>query len=134
VSARPRWRAASWAAIGLGLLTAAWLPFEDAGPLGALLLALAWCAWAAGRDLYRHPPEGGRFWRRALGAGFLAGLVVTPLAFLLLAIKTGLHAHAAPDYTPAHMDALLLLTPLWIVGGLLLGGAAAVWRQSTTPE
>jgi hypothetical protein len=51
---------------------------------------------------------------------------VTPLAIGLMAFKSGLHGHNAPDFTLAQMQAALDLFPYFALAGLGVGLAAAL--------
>jgi len=62
-------------------------------------------------------------------AWLIAGLGVTVVALLLMAIKTGLHGHGTPDYTPEQMVRVLSLTPLWVIVGLMIGLVALFWKK-----
>jgi hypothetical protein len=106
--------------LGAGILL--WLPFEDTLERWTVLFASAGAAWFAARFLARRSPA--RPWPFLLqyvSAGLLAGLAVGPLASFLMVFKTGLHGHGAPDFTPEQMAAVLLHTPFFGIGGLLLG-------------
>lgn len=112
----------------LGILVLAWLPFEDHSPLGALTLAAGMCAWLAVRAL-RTPLQSNRqVWGRYALVGALAGLGVAPLALLLMAVKTGLHAHATPDYTAVQLQSTIGRILIFGVSGLLVGLGGAAWR------
>ena len=54
---------------------------------------------------------------------------MTAVALLLMAIKTGLHGHGTPDYTPEQMVRVLSLTPLWVVVGLVIGLITFFWQK-----
>jgi hypothetical protein len=46
-----------------------------------------------------------------------------------MAIKTGLHGHAAPDFTSAQVIEVFLRTPIWGLGGLLIGLGIGLWPK-----
>jgi hypothetical protein len=66
-------------------------------------------------------------WRYLL-AGLLAGAGVSVLALALVAVKTGVHGHGIPDYSPAQVSYLLRLAPLWMGLGFT-AGAYLAWRR-----
>jgi len=97
-----------------------WLPIEDthvfpAQVVGALGSALAIAGW---------------YWRlscpawsriQAAAAGLVAGLAAPAAAALLLILKIGLHGHSRPDFSLQDIVDLLSRTPIWMVGGALIG-------------
>jgi hypothetical protein len=111
--------------IGLVLV---WLSFEDHSPLGALTLAAGMCAWLALRYLQTPLPTSRQVWGRYALVGAVAGLAVAPLALLLMAVKTGLHAHPAPDYTAAQLQSAIDRILIFGISGLLIGLGSAAWR------
>jgi hypothetical protein len=112
--------------IGVALLV--WLPFEDNGLSIVVFLAAVTCAWLAVRLLLASRVDGGKQVAFYLLVGALAGLMVAPLALVLMALKTGLHGHGTPDFSPAQLQAVLLRTPAWAGSGLLLGFGCGLWR------
>jgi hypothetical protein len=86
------------------------------------------CAWLAARLLMIFHLTGARQLALCVLVGTLAGLMVAPLALLLMAFKTGLHGHGTPDFTPAQVQAVLLYSPAWGGSGLLLGLGSGLWR------
>lgn len=107
-----------------------WLPLEgDLGrevTLAASGLALAMAHWLArpgGRRITSLVPAAG--WGAALGLG--AGAALLPAVLLLMALKTGLHAHGA-EYTAAELAWLWAQVPWWIGAGGLAGvGLTLLW-------
>jgi hypothetical protein len=80
------------------------------------------------RYLLSVQPGAPHYVLRHLLVGSLAGLAVTPLALFLMALKTGLHGHSAPDFTLEQMQMVLYRTPIWVAVGLLLGLGVALLR------
>jgi hypothetical protein len=111
--------------IVLGVLFLLWLPFEDQNEGLATAFAAAISIGLAARLEIGRPAA----LPRCLFLGAVAGLAVSPLAFLLMAFKTGLHGHAAPDFTGLQVVAVFLRAPVWALGGLLIGLGAALWRK-----
>ena len=109
----------------VGLLLGAgmffWIPFEDSTSLFPTFFAIAIGIWMAVFFALRS----GKFSPRSLIhmslAGLLTGLAITPLTLLLMAVKTGLHAHQSPDFSPQQTLDVLYRTPVWLIGGLLVG-------------
>ena len=62
--------------------------------------------------------------------GFLTGLAVTPVAIFLMALKSGLHGHIAPEFTSAQVFTVLQRTPIWVIGGLMVGVGVGMLRWS----
>jgi hypothetical protein len=108
-----------------GLVIAAsifiWIPFEDLDIQWVLLLSAAVCSWFATRVLLTKTT---RKWSNVIFhslVGCLAGGAVALLAFLLIILKNGLHAHETPDFTVAQIQALFYLVPYLTISGLLIG-------------
>ena len=112
---------------GIGILI--WLPFEDRNENLALVFSLLICSLAGAFFLHRiwsndAPP----MWAYPLLAT-LCGLVLPFVAVLLMAVKTGLHSHAAPDYTIADLLSVLMRTPVWAGVGFLFGLSVGFWQK-----
>jgi len=133
------------AAWGLtGLLWFLWLAVEDRSAGGPVIVAAAACL-AVGLTVLRRwrlrgagktpaPALVHSLWGRRLDermvwlaqstlCGFGAGLVVGPVAALLMLVKVSLHGHPAPDFTGADLVGALMRTPAWALAGLCLGAA-----------
>ena len=128
----PRWLRMTALAIGVSLLL--WLPFEDTSVNSVLVFAAAISGWWALRFLVDAPASGGKTKRRLVLLGALAGLAISPIAFLLMAVKTGLHGHPSPDFAPEQLHAVLISTPAWIAAGILLGLGSGLWRANRRAE
>lgn len=115
-------------AILIGVALLFWLPIEDVDEKGVTFFAVVLCSWGAARRLLTVMPGVKSFWLRHLFIGGVGGLSVTLLTLLLMAFKTGLHAHGAPDFTPLQVQAVLQRTPYWIAAGILLASCSALWR------
>ncbi len=128
--AKRRWR---YAVIALGIAFFVWLPFEDtqvysvlgfAGAVSALMAARYLMSAQAYRWLAELAPRGSNGLPKVLFyvmLGVLAGLGVTPLALLIMAFKSGVHGHPAFDFTPGQVTQVIQRTPIWGLGGLMLG-------------
>lgn len=120
------------AAIPLGGFGLIWLSFEDTHTLTVLTLGSAICLWLC---CYWLSPIASNNWKgfalHALG-GMLAGTAVIPVTLLLMALKTGLHAHPEPDFSAQQILSLLDRLPIWSAAGLLSGLAAGLWRSQLT--
>lgn len=115
-----------------GLVIAAsifiWIPFEDLGLQWVLLPSAAICSWFATRILLTHNT---RKWSNVILhslVGGLAGMAVALVAFLLMILKNGLHAHETPDFTVVQIQALFNLIPYLTISGLLIGFGFGLWR------
>jgi hypothetical protein len=130
LSATPRWMRLPALILGTALLL--WYPVEDVSNLSVVVFAFLISAWFALRALLPVHPDGRYYLMRHLLVGALAGLAVAPLAILLMALKTGLHSHSAPDFTFEQMLVLLIRTPIWVIVGLLLGLGGSLIRLART--
>jgi hypothetical protein len=113
----------------LGAFLLVWLPFEDSNEQLATAFAAAISVGVAAHLAIRRKSFQPVSFRKYLLLGGLAGLIVGPLAFLLMAIKTGLHGHAAPDFTSTQVIAVFLRMPAWGLGGLLIGLGIGLWPR-----
>jgi len=139
VGLRPRlpvWLRISF--IFLGLFILLWLPVEDRSVVVVLLISgcvsilglLAFLNLRQQRWATAEESGGGK--KQCLWiplAGMLAGAAVTLAAIALMALKTGLHGHGAPDYSPEQVSLVLRAAPLWVCVGLIFGVLVAVWRR-----
>jgi hypothetical protein len=116
-------------ALILGGIMLLWLPLEDVHENWVILFALALCALAAAWFLAPFPAWSGKGRLAYPLAGLLAGLAVTPAALFLMAFKTGIHGHSAPDFTPDQVTSVLLRTPVWVLAGLLLGLSISILKR-----
>ncbi len=124
-----RWRIAG---VILGILILLWLPIEDTHTgfvvvYSSLIAALAALRFLLPFTSTSFSPSTGRRklpWIVYPLVGLFAGLLVTPLSLALMALKSGLHGHGAPDFTPEQVTAVIWNTPVWGAAGLLvaLGG------------
>ena len=121
-------------AILLGAFLILWIPFEDPHTGVALGLAAALCLWTT---LYYLYPVAVKSWKTVLIYGLtgaLAGIVTVPTTLLLMAIKTGLHAHPVADFTKTQVSDLVSRIPIWITAGLLIGLGVGLWRYLHPPD
>jgi len=117
-------------ALILGASILLWLPFEDASLYWVILFAILIGCWGAARFLVNYPGDSRLgLWVYPL-CGALAGVAVTPIAIVLMIVKNGLHAHGAPDFTLDHIVSVVLRTPVWLVGGSLIGAGLGLWQKS----
>lgn len=115
----------------LGIILLVWVSIEDQSVTWAILFAAAVCLLAAAWWLARfHQPPAGKGWLVYPLAGLLGGAATAPVALLLMALKTGIHGHSIPDYTPAQMGAVLISFPVWIGAGVIIGLGAALWLKN----
>lgn len=145
-STTPIWYRISALIVGIAWLI--WLSIEDLSERWVLLFSVTICVLLAVRFLIYYSAQRSknedkypqnreqRSARRFLFyplVGALTGLAVTPVAIFLMALKTGLHGHFAPEFTSAQVFIVLVRTPIWIVGGLLIGVGVELllWSQQT---
>lgn len=112
--------------LGAGFLI--WVPFEDVNELGVLIFSGAICAWTAARILIAPTLDNKQPILRHILVGIGAGLVIAPLAVLLMAFKSGVHGHAAPDFTVDQMVTVLSRGPYFILSGFLVSLGIGFWR------
>jgi hypothetical protein len=118
-------------AILLGIILLVWVSIEDQSVTWAILFAAAICVLAAAELITSSPlPQRARGWLVYPLAGVLGGAATAPIALLLMAIKTGIHGYAAPDYTPAQMSAVLAGFPIWVAAGAIIGLGAGIWSKN----
>ena len=115
-------------ALGIGFFL--WLPFEDIDILWPLFFSALIILWLAARLWLALPEASARRGFMLPLIGTLAGLLVTPLALFLMAVKTGVHGHTGPDFSGSQILVTLERTPYWALAGLLLGGGLALWRKN----
>lgn len=115
------------AAIGVGVVVLFWLPIEDTQINTVTLLALFIAAFGAAQVVYRRRTSKFHAARGAALIGLLAGASTTPIALLLITLKTGIHSHGVPDFTLAQITTLILRTPYFAIGGLLVALGCAIW-------
>ena len=103
--------------LALGVVILFWLPIEDTHLTFATMLAYAIC--------FLGTPLVGNKWqltsRMYPWAGFLGGLCVGPVSFMLMVFKIGLHNHGTPDFTLDQLFRLLFLAPTGAISGFLFG-------------
>jgi hypothetical protein len=118
-------------AIFLGIILLAWVSLEDQSVTWALLFASAICILAVVEWLASSRRlSTGYGWLAYPLAGLVGGAATAPTALLLMAIKTGVHGHVVPDYTPAQMGAVLTSFPIWVGAGTLIGLGAGIWFKN----
>ena len=131
---RRRWYLRAGVGI-IGLLWFIWIGIEDPGSSTVLFMSaavLSVCGVAAYGSLSsRLPRSGVLHLAGVIFFGLTIGLLVTPGAVLLMAVKTSLHNHAVPDFTRTDVLRVLASTPVWSLGGLLLSTAAAILERVT---
>lgn len=115
------------AGIVLGFLLVFWLPVEDTNAIVLLGLSTSLSAWLAMRWWLNRKREVKNGHYMVLGS--LAGLAVSMIAMLFIAIKAGLHAHGFTDFAPTQLRDILLSTPWWGFAGLLSGYVAKKIRD-----
>jgi hypothetical protein len=104
-----------------------WLPREDDNTLWVVFFALSLSAWIAARFLLKIRASQKP---RVLVYGFvglLAGLLISPLALMVVAIKNGIHSHEFPDFSLAQIWEIVSLTPYYLAAGLIIGLILSLW-------
>ena len=103
-----------------------WLPVEDTGPLNPRILAILAGILLAIRGFLRIRRAGVL---AAAGFGLAAGLLVNPITAGLMVFKSGLHGHSIPDFSVAMLASVLADTPIYGLGGLLIGAGLYYLRK-----
>jgi hypothetical protein len=118
----------------LGAAWFVWIGVEDRGLFAVLLLSAASLSVLIlaiqPKIRTRLPRSGMARSATILSVGLVAGLLVTPTAILLMAVKTSLHGHVPPDFNRADLLHVLGSTPAWALGSLLLAAAAALYDRT----
>jgi hypothetical protein len=114
-------------AIILGMVFFLWIPFEDTSEVPAILLAIAVCCWLATVFLVRIQKTSKVALHNFVIIGTFAGVAITPLTLVLMTLKTGLHGHSTPDFTPHQLISVIRRTPIWIISGFLIGLGSGIW-------
>lgn len=127
-STRVKWIRRAWTA-ALAAAWFVWLVSESTQTAVVLLLSLAAVASAGlPRAARRVTAAPGGMRRAAIAAlaGCLLGALVPLLAAVMMLVKVSLHSHATPDFSTGDLVAVLVRTPVWVIGGGLLGAAAGL--------
>lgn len=84
------------------------------------LLTVVFRRWLAGRQMTLP------HWIAVCGAlGAITGFMSAMLTLLLMAVKTGLHAHG-PEFSPSQIAWVIGQAPWWTSAGLLAGAGLAM--------
>jgi hypothetical protein len=115
----------------LGILIMVWLSIEESSTLGVVILSGMACSWTAGWLLQKTSTDGNQliFWPIIIIGG--AGLLLAPLAILLMALKSGLHGHGTPDFSPGQLQAVFSRMPFYTMAGILIGTGFGLLRYAT---
>jgi len=118
----PRGLRIAWILLGAAVLV--WLSFEDQSVRPVLFFAALICGLAAYSLAlrWRLTTRPRSYALPILGAA--AGLAVVPAALFLMVLKSGLHSHLTPDFTPDQIAWVVTRAPAWGMAGLLAGCAA----------
>lgn len=118
--------------LGLGVMV--WLPIEESNLGWVLLFSGAICSWFAALLLGKLISRGigSVIWYMVVGAG--AGLLLAPMAILLMALKSGIHGHGLPDYSAIQMVSVISRMPYFLLSGILIGSGYGLWRIATKQQ
>jgi len=112
--------------LAIGILV--WLPIEESSELGVLVVSCLICIWGGVWQLTRNGADDTHLILRHVLVGTGAGLLVAPMAILLMAIKSGIHGRGSPDFTVDQMQTVITRIPYLILGGVLLGAGSGLLR------
>ncbi len=120
-------------AAGCGLLILLWLGTEDSRVGTVTILGAGLALIGAALLVVRHLSGRGLTQRQVLAGSILLGAGVgassAPAALLLMLLKSAVHAHSYPDFSPAIMGGTLARLPAWALAGALLGlSAGLLWN------
>lgn len=111
------------------IIVLSWLPIEDAGEWFVIILAAAISTWLGVRFLFKSALNKQRLVLTHSITGLVAGLAVSLVAIILMAVKTGLHGHDEPDFSPEQIVTVLNLTPFFGVSGMFMGLGSGIIRK-----
>jgi hypothetical protein len=120
------WQRISGLILGIGILI--WLPVEEQSELGVLIISGVICTWSAIWILFKPVHKNKQLILRHGVVGVGAGLLLAPLAVLLMALKIGIHGHGTPDFTVGQMQLVLSRVPYFVLSGFLVGVGSGLWR------
>ena len=112
--------------LAIGILV--WLPIEEGSELGVLVVSGLICIWGGVWLLGKTSVDDKHLILRNILVGFGAGLMVAPVAILLMAIKSGIHGHGSPDFTVSQMQIVLSRLPYFVLVGILIGAGSGLLR------
>lgn len=112
----------------LGFSILVWLAVEDQNELAVLVFSAAICTWFAARLLSAPPKSSKQLIFRHILVGLGAGLILAPVALLLMAIKSGIHGHGNPDFSVEQMRLVLSRTFYYALSGTLISLGIGIWR------
>jgi hypothetical protein len=123
VSIPPRLPGLKLATILLAIYFVLWIPLE--GNLPQAVLMAVWVALVSAAHLIQRRLGGrtlgrGRWFFLAAVSGLYLGLASAIVTLLVMAVKTGLHAHG-PEFTHTQINWVLAQLPYWTAAGLLAG-------------
>jgi len=111
-----------------------WLPVEDQSELGVLIASGAICTWIGARLLITAPKKDWQLILRHALVGSGAGLILAPLAIILMAFKSGIHGHGTPDFSVAQMQSVLSRIPFFVLSGFLIGLGSGIFLLAKRNE
>lgn len=117
-------------AIFFGMAFFLWLPLEDSNETIVIFFAFSIAVWLALALLRRKNTLTSLPIHYFILTGILAGAAVTPLTLLLMAFKTGLHAHTVSDYSYQQIISIIYRTPIWVVGGVFISMGLGIWVKN----
>ena len=120
------WLRISGLILGIGILV--WLPVEERSELGVLVISGAICTWSAIWLLSKPVLNDKQLLLRHVLVGTGAGLLIAPVAILLMAFKSGIHGHGTPDFTISQMQDVLSRIPYFVLSGFLVGLGSGLWQ------
>jgi hypothetical protein len=115
-----------WSGFLLGGIILFWLPIEDVNLTAATILSAAVCFWIALALTKRWQIDS----RNYIWMGFISGLLIGPVGFLLMVFKIGFHNHNASDFSFDQLFRFVEVSPVWGISGFLLGWGVHLYHIS----
>ncbi len=115
--------------LAVGISCLLWFSIEDQSLVWINLLSLLISGLLTISIFIKNNRRFHPSWNLTLIYGLLFGIMVPVISFLLMVIKTGLHDHPIPDFSPGEIKTILLLTPIWIMTGVLIATGALLLQR-----
>jgi hypothetical protein len=115
--------------MGTGILVLVWLSIENDSLFLLIIISALTTTLGMIVLLSRSSRPALERWYAYPLVGAVTGLLIIPVALVLVLVKIGLHNHPLPDFSPEQVHALLRLTPVSILAGFLTGLGIQAWKK-----
>lgn len=106
-----------------------WLLTEESSTAGVLLFSAGISACGLVYFSLKQDEQSRLTFIRSTLIGLVSGLIVSPIAIVLMAFKSGLHGHGTPDFSPAQVELVLSRFPIYALGGMIIGVVNFIWLR-----